>query len=236
MTGHRHSAPGQHEHDFDAERGLPEPLPNGERLLWQGSPDWPALARRAFHARKLTVYFAALLALRAAFVLSGGGSVGEAMVAVLWLVPLAAAGLGIVLTLAWLSARTTVYTITDRRVVMRIGIVLTVAFNLPLARLATAAVRLDKDGTGDIPLALAGTDRIAYLHLWPHVRPWRVARPEPMLRSVPDAARVAQLLGEAWSQATGGATAGAPVRPAAVGSAAGEGSRATHGVPAMAAH
>ena len=27
-------------------------------------------------------------------------------------------------------------------------------------------------------------DRIAYLSLWPHVRPWRLARPEPMLRCI----------------------------------------------------
>ena len=33
---------------------------------------------------------------------------------------------------AWLSARTTMYTLTNKRVVMRIGIVLTVSFNLPL--------------------------------------------------------------------------------------------------------
>ena len=39
------------------------------------------------------------------------------------------------------------------------------------------------DGTGDIPLPITGDDRVAYLMLWPHVRPWRAARTEPMLRS-----------------------------------------------------
>ena len=34
--------------------------------------------------------------------------------------------------LAWLTSRNTVYTITNKRVVMRIGIVLSVTFNLPL--------------------------------------------------------------------------------------------------------
>ena len=37
------------EHEFEAVTGLPEPLPAGERVLWQGSPDWRALAREAFH-------------------------------------------------------------------------------------------------------------------------------------------------------------------------------------------
>ena len=59
------------------------------------------------------------------------------------------------------------------------------------------------DGSGDLPLTLSGEDRIAWLHLWPHARPFHLAHPEPMLRSVPDAAAVAQLLSQAWSQSTG---------------------------------
>jgi hypothetical protein len=173
--------------------------------------------------RKLAAYFAVILALRASFVLLGEGTLLEAAVAVLWLVPLVASGLGLVHLLAWLAARTTVYTITDKRVVMRIGIVLTVAYNLPFKHIASAALHLEQDGIGDIPLVLAGKDRIAYLHLWPHVRPWRVARPEPMLRSVPEAARVAAILGEAWSRATGIERSGAAARAAG-----------SEGVPALA--
>ena len=192
------------EHEFEAEPGLPEPLPRNERLLWQGSPDWRALAVRAFHVRKLIVYFAVVLLLRGAVILSDGGSIADAAIAVLWLSPLAVIAVAIAVSLAQLSARTAVYTITDRRVVMRIGIVLTVTFNLPYRSIQNADLRLDpRGGTGDIALALKSPDRIAYLHLWPHARPWRIARPEPMLRGVPDAAAVARILSGAWSQATG---------------------------------
>ena len=107
--------------------------------------------------------------------------------------------------MAWLSARTTVYTITDRRVVMRVGIVLSVTFNLPFRVIQSAALMTHADGTGDIPLALAGEDRIAYLHLWPHARPWRIARPQPMLRCVPAAASVAALLSRAVATSQGSA-------------------------------
>ena len=41
------SAPLAEEHEFEAARGLPELLPAGERVLWQGSPDWRGLAREA---------------------------------------------------------------------------------------------------------------------------------------------------------------------------------------------
>lgn len=203
MSGHRHCAPGQHEHDFEPARGLPAPLPEGERILWQGAPDWRTLALRAFHVRKVAIWFGLMLVLRAVNTVYDGGSAFDALTSVLWLsVPFAAA-LGILLYLAWLSARTTMYTLTDRRVVMRVGIVLTLTFNLPLRHVAAAGLRVERDGHGDIPLAIAPPNRIAFLHLWPHARPWKVARPEPMLRSIPDAARVARMLTEAWALATG---------------------------------
>lgn len=200
-----------HEHEFEAVRGLPEPLPAGERILWQGAPDWKALALQAFHVRQVAIYFGVLLALRAAFVWSEGGTIGQAATAVLWLLPPALLATGMLVLLARLSARTTVYTLTNRRVVMRVGIVLTLTFNLPLRRLAGAGLREDDaTGIGDIPLQLAGRDKVAYVHLWPHARPWRAARPEPMLRCIPDARGVAQALSAAWSADTGQAAQAAP--------------------------
>ena len=50
-------------------------------------------------------------------------------------------------------------------------------------------------------LSLAGSDRIAYLHLWPHARPWRLKRTEPMLRALADAPAVAAQLAQALQQA-----------------------------------
>ena len=237
-AGHRHAPPGQHEHEFEAVPGLPEPLPRGERLLWQGAPDWKRLALRTFHVRKVAIYFGAILALRAVNVLADGGGVSEALIAVAWLLPLVVFALGTLLALAWMTGRTTLYTITDRRVVMRIGIVLTLTFNLPLRRIASAGLRLDADGVGDIPLALAAGERIGWLHLWPHSRPWRWARAEPMLRSVADAREVAGILTRAWSAAHGRAESVATAQasaarevPAAVSTAP-----ASSGVPLAAAH
>jgi len=191
-----------HEYEFEPQYGLPERLPAGEHILWQGSPDFATLARRVFRIRMLALYFAVLLASRVALDLSDGGRFDEALLSIRWLTPVALLGLASVALLAWLTARTTVYTLTDKRVVMRVGIVLTVTFNLPFKTIAAAALRRHDDGFGDITLALAGRDRIAWLQLWPSVRPWRFARPEPMLRAVPDAAQVASRLQAAWSDAS----------------------------------
>ena len=205
-AGHRHSLPGQHEHDFEPQYGLPEVLPDDEQLLWQGSPDWQQLAVRRFHVRKLVIYFSVLLAARIGSQMSEGLTLGSAIGGSLTMLALSVIAIGLVTLMAWLSARSTVYTLTDKRVVMRIGIVLTLSLNLPLRRFEGAALQAHRgsaQATGDIAIRLLASERVAYLHLWPHARAWQFARPEPTLLCVPDAARVAKRLTEAFAAATG---------------------------------
>lgn len=185
-------------------RELPEALPAGERILWQGAPDWSSLYRHAFHARTLAIYFTVLLLLRGANVLWDGGTATQAMIAMLWLTPLALFALAMLALVAWLCARASWYTLTDRRVVMRIGIVLEITFNFPFKVIDSAGLRVHDNGTGDIPLTFMEGEQIAYAHLWPHARPWHWRRTEPMLRCVPDAARVAALLARNLAASTGG--------------------------------
>ena len=54
-----------HEHEWEAAPGLPSALPKGERVVWQGAPDWKRLAIHAFHVRKVALYFALMLAVQA---------------------------------------------------------------------------------------------------------------------------------------------------------------------------
>ena len=198
--------------DFEPVPGLPEELPPGERILWQGRPGAWRLACQVFHLRIVTAYLAALVVLRGVTAWASGDAFGPAVAAVFGAAAWAATGLGLFVLIAWLSARTTAYTITNRRVVLRIGVALSVSLNLPFTRLASAALRTDKDGRGDISLGLAGSDRLAYLLLWPHARPWRFSRAEPTLRAIPDAARVGALLADAMAEATYGRT-GVRARP-----------------------
>ena len=173
------------EHEHEPIHGLPELLPAGEELLWQGAPSWKALARRAFHTQK-----AGSVLWRAAAVAWHFGVVGKSIGAGSCRRSAMAAAtcdrrgrhLGL---LAWLISRTTVYTVTSRRVVLRVGVVLSITFNIPYRVIESAGLRVYADGTGDIPLTMIGADRIAYLHFWPHARPWRIARAEPMLRADP---------------------------------------------------
>ena len=180
------------EYDDEPIPGLPGRLPPGERILWQGSPEWRALARTAFHTRLIAGYFVALSLLALSLAVMNGGYSGVVMTATLGVV-----GVALLHLLARASARTTIYTLTNRRIVLRIGIAVPKCVNLPLTTIASVDLAARADGTGDLPLTLTGLPKIGYLALWPHARAWRIARPQPMLRSVPDAAAVAAMVARA---------------------------------------
>jgi hypothetical protein len=183
--------------------GVREDLPTGERVLWQGAPHWRSLALQAFHVRKVAIYFAVLIALQVWLRAADGIALSAAIGGATMLAIAAAGTVGLLAFLAWAASRTTIYAITNRRVFMRIGIALPVFFNLPFKGIESAAVRVNADGTGDIPMALEPGAHLAYLHLWPHARPWQVKRPEPMLRAIPNAQAVAAILSQALAGAAG---------------------------------
>lgn len=185
-------------------RGLPECLPEGEQLLWQGAPNWRAFARQALHARGIAFYFGIMLAWRVVSDWSDGAAIAQIAIAGMRFLAFAALAMGVIYLIAWLTERTTVYSLTNRRIVMRIGIALPVTFNIPFSAIEAVRMSERKDGTGDLPLALAGQQRIAYLHLVPHARPWRLSRPEPMLRAIPDVRAIGELVATAMSGATAG--------------------------------
>lgn len=181
-----------------------ESLPAGEQLLWQGRPAWWPLAIRAFHVRKVAIYFAVFTVWRFAAVFADGAGLIDATIAALWMLAPAGAAVAVLCGLAWIYARSTRYSITSKRVLLQFGVALPMTFNVPFRIVGSAGLKVYSDGTGDIPLALTGKDRIAYLLLWPNVRPGRFARTEPMLRAVPDIQRVAETLAQALIAATNG--------------------------------
>lgn len=185
------------EYDHEPIPGLPGDLPKGEHLLWQGSPDWRSLAIRAFHARKVAIYCLVLMAWHFSGRLYDGYSVAMALNALLIPMLLTIAVTALLTGLGWLSARTTIYSITNRRVVLRAGMAIPMSINIPFRSLAEGNLKLHRDGTGDVILKIAGNDRIAYVHLWPHVRRWRFKKPEPMLRCIPEPLQAAEILGRA---------------------------------------
>lgn len=167
------------EYEIEPVPGLPGTLPAGEAIVWQGSPDWRSLARAVFHTRLVALWFVIVAGL--AFV-AGGTGVKGALVTLI----AAAAGLGVLYLLARAGARSTIYTLTNRRIVMRFGVALPKCINLPLAVIRAADARALGNGHVDIVLHPAQRFPLGWLQMWPHVQPWQVAAPRPMLRALPE--------------------------------------------------
>jgi hypothetical protein len=210
-------------------RGIREELPEGERVLWQGAPDWRDLAVTAFHLRQVALYFGALLVLRLGLLLSDGATLPAALRGARPLFLVALLGTGLLAGLAYWSARSTIYAITTRRVVLRVGMALPLMINLPFTGIVSARLAQRKSGHGDLPLVLQGDVRLAYVHLWPYARPWCLVQPEPMLRALPQAAQVGQLLAQALA-CSGGTALAASTLP----QEAETGERGAYGVAAAA--
>jgi hypothetical protein len=122
---------------------------------------------------------------------------GQAWGATLPMLILGAIVAGLLMLTAFIQARATVYTVTNRRVAMRIGAALTVTLNLPYTQIANAMLDLRKSGTGTIAFEIMGKTRFGFLILWPHARPWYIAQPQPALRCIPDAEKVAAMISDA---------------------------------------
>lgn len=204
-----------HDHDFDFEPmpGLPAPLPEGERLIWRGRPDPWRLAWRACRVPWVAAYFAALATWQAVSGFRDGASLAEIGGTASFTATLAALSIALVAVLGWTIARNTFYTVTSRRVIVRHGIAMPMAINIPYARIDGAGLRAFADGTGDITLRLAAGARIPHLLLWPSARPFRMWPSEPMLRALPDGARVAVLVADALAAANAADLALAEARP-----------------------
>lgn len=173
------------EYDNEPVRGLPGELPEDEHILWQSAPDWKYLAAAALHIRLSALYFVAIVIWA---VLRGDVNTALAVTA------LGAVVVGLFMAFAWGVGRTTVYTLTNKRIVLRIGVALNKCINLPLSEIESANLKTLGDGHGNIVLTLKGAPRLGYIMLWPHARSLRFVRPQPMLRAIPDARNVAQLL------------------------------------------
>ena len=123
---------------FEPIRGLPERPPEGEVILWQGQPNWLRLTVDSLNLWWVLAYFIFLFVWR--FI-----SVSDLMPfdqALLVSFPFLALALIVTLLLmlvGFIQAKATVYTITNKRIVMRIGAARTLTLILAFTEIAKAA-------------------------------------------------------------------------------------------------
>jgi hypothetical protein len=181
-------------------RGVPHPLPAGEHVLWEGAPAGGAMATHVFHRRLFALYFVAVTGWWAATTTMVVGS-SEFLAGLGVRLGLAVAVMAVVEVLARVSARTTWYAITNRRVVLKIGMVIEMSINIPFSAIESAGAGTFRDGTGQVMLSLVKSNRLAYIALWPHCSVFSINHPQPILRGLADAQHVGTLLANAVAEA-----------------------------------
>jgi len=203
-----------HHDDFDFEPadGLPRPLPEGEKVLWSGTPDKWQLGHSVFRTRVVAAVFV-ILAVSSVFSgLNHGIGAGRIAMTFVTLLGVGAAVIGFAMGMGWLIAINTRYTLTNRRLVIRHGVTMPMSINLPFDKIANAAAKLRGDGSGDVSVSLLDGNRASIFAIWPHNRPWSWQGTAPAIRCVAEADKVATLLANALVdhvQQTSGATVGA---------------------------
>lgn len=187
------------EEEVDAEpmRGLPEVLPEDEKLLWQGQPSATGLLFGAFRLRWIIGYFVLTTFARLTYLASIEASPIEMnSVALTSLLTCILATL-VLSGIAFAMSRAAVFSITTKRVVIRHGVALPKFVNAPFAVMKSAQLKRRSVRIGDIALQMEEAGRTPYLHLWPFAKPFHYSSPQPMLRSVKDPEAVAETLAKA---------------------------------------
>lgn len=185
--------------EFEQEpiKGIPGLLPSDEKIIWQGTPTWASLLVHVLHVRWVVGYFVAIMVWRAYRHINEGNGIEVAAASASWLGVLGLIVVAMLAGVALMMKRSTTYTITSKRVIIRYGLVVPVAVNVPFAKIEAVDVKRLGDGTGEIPIHVGGPEAFSYLMMWPHVRRWHFWTPQPMMRSVPEPIQVAALLSNA---------------------------------------
>ena len=136
---------------FEPIRGLPERPPEGEVILWQGQPNWLRLTVDSLNLWWVLAYFIFLFVWRFISV-SDLMPIDQALLVSFPFLALALIVALLLLLVGFIQAKATVYTITNKRIVMRIGAALTLTLNLPFTEIENAAIASSSKNFGSIAI------------------------------------------------------------------------------------
>ncbi|MEL6360518.1 MAG: photosynthetic complex putative assembly protein PuhB [Pseudomonadota bacterium] len=182
-------------------KGLPAMPPKGERVIWQGKPDPRQFVLDVVHPRAIAGYIIAFSIVRLALSMPQSGfGVGLAADFLLQLMITLCAAFIVCGLIAYAMARASIYTITNKRIVLRFGAALRKYTNVPFSKISAVDLRETPSGMGTISFSINDKKALGLLKLWPHVRMRRKNGAEPVFRQIPDARTVAFLLADTMKQ------------------------------------
>jgi hypothetical protein len=172
------------EYEGEPIEGLPEALPEGESLIWQGRPTVGAMLKRVFFVPQLAVYFGLLIGGHTIYRLTESVPMAQVLGTLVWQFGLAAIVLLLLVWLARAYAKSILYTLTSGRLVIRSGVALPMMVNIPIEQIIAADLRVHRDGTGDILLRASADRQLYWVLLWPNVSAWYSRPVRPCLRGL----------------------------------------------------
>jgi hypothetical protein len=169
-------------------------LPDGEYIVWQGIPDEKALARRVFYSIHISIYLATMVAAHTSYLIMRGDSLADWSGMLILQCGAALIVLALISGLAKLYQKSTIYTLTNERLVILTGAAFSVIIHIPVNKVQAADLREFRDGTGDISVTVASDEKLYWLLLWPSVRSWWSRPVRPLLRNLKDPRLAAEAL------------------------------------------
>mgnify|MGYP001395706820 FL=1 len=178
---------------FEVHKNILDAIPEGESILWKGKPSfWGfswyffGLKLLAFYLIILSVVFAARLTVTdffTAFVVD--------------FLPFLLSGIltsCILMALAKIQSQSSVYIITENRVIIKSGAALSFLISMPFKKIKAVNLQKRKGSLGTISFELNSGKRVPYISCWPSVRPWRFKKTEPAFSCIENVDEVATIL------------------------------------------
>ena len=178
---------------FEVHKNILDAIPEGESILWKGKPSfWGfswyffGLKLLAFYLIILSVVFAARLTVTdffTAFVVD--------------FLPFLLSGIltsFILMALAKIQSQSSIYIITENRVIIKSGAALSFLISMPFKKIKAVNLQKRKGSLGTISFELNSGKRVPYISCWPSVRPWRFKKTEPAFSCIENVDEVATIL------------------------------------------
>ena len=178
---------------FEAPKNILDAIPNGEAILWKGRPSLWGFSWNLFGLKWITLYLSMLSIVSVARFFASDFYTAFYVD----FLPFFLSGIFASIILIGLAATqtySTVYIITENRVIIKTGAALSFLISMPFKKIKE--VNLQKRGAsiGTISFELLSEKRVPYISCWPSVRPWKFKRTQPAFSCIGSVDEVATIL------------------------------------------
>ena len=178
---------------FEVHKNILDAIPEGESILWKGKPSFWGFSWYFFGLKLLAFY---LIILSVVFV--ARLTVTDFFTAfVVDFLPFLLSGIltsCILMALAKIQSQSSVYIITENRVIIKSGAALSFLISMPFKKIKAVNLQKRKGSLGTISFELNSGKRVPYISCWPSVRPWRFKNTEPAFSCIENVDEVATIL------------------------------------------